>query len=129
MVQIGAAKAAFNAPAFVRKTFTGIASASGVQRAFIGLVFGIADFQVAKTREQMAVAGVARGHDAVKHIHALADGEHQILGRAHTHQITRFVRGQLGRNMRQHALHVFFRLADRQTAHGHAGEIHLVQAR
>ena len=49
-------------------------------------MFGIAQFEIAKSGEQGAVARIAGGHHAVKHINALRDAFDQIFGRTDTHQ-------------------------------------------
>ena len=63
----------------------GVAGAGFVQRAFVVAVFGVADFEVAEAGEEPAVAGVAGGHDAVEHVHAVRHAVHQIFGCADTH--------------------------------------------
>ena len=46
------------------------------------------------TGEKHAVAGVAGGKDAIKHVRPQSCQLNQILGRAHTHYIAGFVVGQ-----------------------------------
>ena len=75
------------------EVLAGVTGAGFVQRAFVVAVLGVADFEVAEASEQPAVAGVAGGHDAVEHVHAVCHAVHQIFGRADTHQIMRFVFG------------------------------------
>ena len=64
------------------------------------------DFDVAQAGEQPAVAGVAGGHHAVEHVHAVRHAVHEVFGRAHAHQIVRLVRGQHGADGAQHAVHL-----------------------
>ena len=75
----------------------------------------------------MAVAGVAGGHDAVKHVNAVEHAFYQVFGCAHAHQVMRLVRGQLGANVVQQAHHVFFGFAHAQAAHRHARQVQRLQ--
>ena len=105
-----------------------MAGAGGVQRLRVSFVAGVANFQIAKTREQRAIARVARGHHAVKHINAVLHTGNQVFGRAHTHQVMRLVRGQARTDVAQKPKHVFLGFAHAQAAHGDAGKVQRLQA-
>ena len=130
VVQVGTAKTAApalrprHAAARRRGARAGVAGAAGVQRLLVQLVARVADFEVAKTGEQGAVARVARRHDAVEHVDAFGHTLHQIFWRADPHQVTRFVRRQLVRRVRHDAQHFVFRLAHADATDGVTGEIH-----
>ena len=70
----------------------------------------------------MAVAGIACGHDAVKHVHTLCHALNQILWCAHPHQVAGLVAWHTRRHVCQYAVHVFFGLAHAQPANGQAVE-------
>ncbi|SCC91315.1 conserved hypothetical protein [Thiomonas sp. X19] len=76
----------------------------------------------------MAVARIARGHDAVEQVDARAHPVHQIFRRTHAHEVARLVRGQARRGVAQQAQHVVFRLAHAQAADGVAGQVERGQA-
>ena len=106
---------------------TGVAGAGFVERAGVVFVLGVFDFDVAETGEQPAVAGVAGGHDAVEHVHAVRHAVHQVFRCADAHQVMRFVFGQYGADGAQHAVHFGLGFADGQAADGEAGEVELFQ--
>uniref|UniRef100_A0A0N4ZLY8 TonB_dep_Rec domain-containing protein n=1 Tax=Parastrongyloides trichosuri TaxID=131310 RepID=A0A0N4ZLY8_PARTI len=101
-----------------REMLASMAGAAGVQRAGVIAVAGIAYFDVAVTGKQPAIARIAGGHDAVKHIHTLADPFHQVFRCTHTHEIAGGMGGQFRSGVRQNAHHVFFGLAYGQAANG-----------
>ena len=47
--------------------------ATGVERRNVVAVLGITNLDVAKSREQPAITGVAGGHHAIEHVDALCD--------------------------------------------------------
>ncbi len=112
MVQIGA-----------RELSAGGAGAGVVKRSFVLLEAGVADAQIAEAGEQVAVARIACGHDAIEQVDARAHTVHQIFRRAHAHEVTRLVGGQARRGVAQQAQHVVFGLAHAQAADGVAGQI------
>ena len=105
------------------------AAAGGVDGRLVGLVAAVAQAQVAKAGEEVAVARIAGGHHAVEHVDALAHAFHQIFRRAHAHQVARLVGRQLVADVAEDALHLGLGLADRQAADGVAGQVQLRQAR
>ena len=131
VVQIGAAEsgAPTSGPRHAGVAGTGVAGAGGIQRLRIGFVAGVADLQIAKAGEQRAVASIARGHNAVKHINSVLHAGNQVLGRTHAHQVMRLVGGQARANVAQKPQHVFLGLAHTQAAHGDTGKVQRLQAR
>ncbi|MDT4845161.1 hypothetical protein FQZ97_791400 [compost metagenome] len=129
MVQVGAAEAVAPAsvPAHASLARTGVAGAGAVQRLVVCLVARVADFQVTEAGEQRAVARVARGHDAVEHVHAVGHALHQVFRRTDAHQVARLVRRQAVRRVRHDLQHLFFGLAHAHAADGVAGKVHLDQ--
>ncbi len=105
MVQVGAAE-----------VLAGVTGAGGIERAFVIFKTGVADANVPMLGKQPTIAGIAGGHDAVKHVDALPHGVDQIFWRAHAHQIAGFVVGQFGGGVGQNALHVVFGFAHRKAA-------------
>lgn len=101
-----------------------MAGAGGVQRLVVGFMAGVAQLQIAKAGKHRAIAGIARGHHAVKHVHPASHALDQILGRAHAHQIARFVRRQAVRGVRHDLQHFVFGLAHADTADGVARKVH-----
>ena len=75
-----------------------------------GIEYGIADFDVPISGEDPAIAGVSRGHDAVKHIDALGHAFDQVFWRAHPHKVAGLIFGKLRSGMGQDPLHVFLGL-------------------
>jgi len=67
------------------KIRTGVAAAARIQRPRVVAVLGIADFDIAKTGKQPAVASIAGWHDTVEHVDTLGDTVDQILGRPDAH--------------------------------------------
>ena len=102
-------------------------SAGGVQRLMIGLVTRVAQFQITKACEHRAIARIARGHDAVKHVDTLRHAFHQIFRRAHTHQIARLVCRQSVWRVRHDLQHLLFGFAHTDTANGVARKVHVDQ--
>ena len=127
MVQIRAAETAADRTICACVTGTGVATASAVEWAVVCFVSCVAQFQIAKASEQCAVARIACGHDAVKHVHTLRHTFHQIFRCANAHQIARLVRGQTVRCVRHDAQHFVFGFAHTHAAHGIAGKIHIHQ--
>lgn len=58
------------------------ASAGGIERTGVVLVLGVADLDVAVTGKEPTVAGITRGHHAVKHVDAARNAFNQILRRS-----------------------------------------------
>ena len=101
----------------------GVAAAGLVDRPGIGLVASVADAQVTEAGEQMAVAGVARGHHAVEHVDAAGHALDQVFGRAHAHQVARFVCRQPVRGVRHDAQHLVLGLAHADAANRVARQV------
>ncbi len=114
-------------PRHARSARTRMAGTAGVQRLRVGLVAGVTQLQVAIAGEHGAVACIAGGHDAVKHVHAIGHALHQVFGRAHAHQVARLVRRQAVRRVRHDLQHLVFGLAHAHAAHGVARKVHLHQ--
>lgn len=127
VVQIRARKALAPArvPAHAARARAGVAGASRVDGAMVITMAGVAQFEVAKAREQRAVASIARGHDAIEHIHAASHAIDQVLGRAHAHQVARLVRGQTMWGVGHDVAHQFFGFTHGDAAHGITWEVHL----
>ena len=111
-----------------REILAAIAGAALVQRRHVFFIARILDLDVAKAREQPAVAGVPGRHHAVEHVDAVGHAIDQVFRRAHAHQVVRLVLGQARADVGQDALHVFFWLTDRQAANGQAREVDVFQA-
>ena len=105
------------------------ASAGGIERTGVVLVLGVADLDVAVTGKEPTVAGITRGHHAVKHVDAARNAFNQILGRSHPHQITRLVFGHLVHDSIHDGKHLFFRFTNRQATQGVTVETDFLQAR
>ena len=87
----------------------------------------VADFHHAVGDEQVAVARIARRHDAVEHIDPAAHPFDQIFRLTDAHQISRLVGRDLRADVLQNTMHIFFRLADSQTADSVAIKANLYQ--
>ena len=87
-------------------------------------MFGVTQFEVAKSCEQSAVACVAGRHDAVEHIDALLDAFDQIFRCADTHQIARLVLGQTLWRVRHDAQHFVFGFTYAHATHGVPRKVH-----
>lgn len=96
----------------------GVAVAGGVERAVIIAILGIANFHHPLAGEQVAIARVARGHDAIELVNAARHRLHQIAWGADAHQITGFVGGQARGQGVQHGETLVFGLAHREAADG-----------
>ena len=116
MVQVGAAE-----------ILTGVAGAAFINRTLVEFVFGVFDFQIAKTGKQPAVTRIAGRHDAVEHIHAVCHAVYQVFRRADAHQIMWLVFRQDRADGAQHTVHFGLRFANRQAADGQAGEVEFFQ--
>ena len=80
---------------------TGIATADGtftrgIDGQGIALVAVIVEIDDARMGHEMAVTGVAAGHDAIEKIHAAPHGLDDIFASAHTHQIADLIRRGIG---------------------------------
>ena len=117
MMQIGAAE-----------VLTGVAIAAVVQRRRAVAMDRIANPDDPAGREQMPVAGVARRHDTVEHIHAATDALQHIRRRAHTHQIARRVIRHMRGESVEHGEHSVFGLAHREPAYGIAVKADVLQS-
>ena len=116
VVQVGAAEV----PARV-------AVAGFVERTRIVLVVRVLDADVAVACKQVAVTRVARRHDAVEHIDTATYPFHQIFRLPDAHQVSWFIGRDLRADVLQNTVHVFLRLADRQTADSVAIKANLYQ--
>src|SRR5688572_2696587 len=94
----------------------GVASTRFIERPQVVPVAGVPELDRAMAREDPAVARVAGGQHAIEHIDACGDRFDDILGRADTHQVTRFIGRKPRSDVREHALHVGLGLTDRQSA-------------
>ena len=117
MMQIGA-----------REVATRVAVAARIKRTQIVAVTAVLELHVAETGEEPAVARIAGGHHAVEHVDALGDAGHEVLGRAHAHQVARTVVGELVHDVVHDAEHVLLGLADGKAAHGIAVEADVLEA-
>ena len=117
MVEVGAAVVA-----------AGVAVAGGVEWAGVGFVAGVADAEQALAGEQMAVARVAGGHDAVEQVDSFGHGLDDVLRSADSHQVARAVRRHPRGAMAHHARHLLLGLAHRKPADGIAGKTEFKQA-
>ena len=68
--------------------------------------------------EQVAVAGVSRGHDAVEKVHAHVDGLQNIARSTHAHEVAGLILGHMRLHGVDDAVHLLGGLTDRQTADG-----------
>ncbi len=73
--------------------------------------------------EGLAVTSAAGGVNAVEHIDSLGDHLEKLGGRAEAHGVARFILGEEGFGILDRGEHLFFRLADRDSADGIAVEI------
>ena len=67
------------------KALAGIAGASRVYWAVIVLIAAVAQLQIAKAGKEPAIAGIAGGHHAIKHVDAITNPEHEVFRGANTH--------------------------------------------
>ena len=95
----------------------------GVDRQRIALIFLVVDVHRTLPGEDIAVARVSRGHNAVKEVNASVYRLQNVDGRTDTHQITRLVLGHKGLNGLDDMIHDFRFFADGKTAERIAGEI------
>src|SRR5690349_17745544 len=65
----------------------------------------------------------ASWQDTIEDVDAAQDAVDQILRRADSHQVARFVFGKKWLHHVQHSVHLFFGLAHRQSADGDAGRV------
>ena len=107
---------------------TGVAAAGLVDGAGVVGIAGIADAQQAVPGVEKAGAGVARGNDAVEHVHPAAHGLDDVLRLADAHQVARPVGGQQGGGGLEDVVAFLHRFAHRQPADGIAVETDLEQA-
>src|SRR5688500_14111717 len=106
----------------------GIAPARRIERAVVLRVTRILDVDAPFAGEELAVAGVARRHDAVEHVDAAGDALDEVLRGAGAHEVTRPVVGQPPGGGVGHRVHLVDRLSDAQAANrvalepdGHGG--------
>ena len=103
----------------------GRAAAGGVDGALIALVLGILDVDDAAPGVQVAVAGVAAGHNAVEQVHAAGNGFDDVAGCADAHQVADLILGHVRLHLADHLIHHIGGLAHCQAADGIAIEVHL----
>ena len=110
-----------------RKIIAGITTALIIQ-GYIGVfVFGVTNFHYPGGCEQIAIAPVASGHHAVKHVDTMSHRPHQIYRRTHPHEITGFVLGHLWSDVVEYPEHVFLALANGQTTNSVAVKLDILQ--
>src|SRR5437762_7901915 len=73
------------------KRATGVAIAAFFYRAGIGDQLAVAQSQWTLRREGIRVSPVARGHDAIEHIHTLGNGGDDVARETDAHQVARLV--------------------------------------
>ena len=96
--------------------------AAGLERGIGKLVHRAADLQPAGAGEGDAALRQLRGDDAVEHVHPAVHGLEEVGRRADAHQVARQQAGQLGGHGAGELVALGGRLADRETADGHAVE-------
>src|SRR6266513_2751793 len=94
---------------------------TGVERAVVGAVRGVADVQRSLRCERRAIAAAARRRHAVEQIDAALDRGDKIRGEPDAHKITGQCRRQSRLEHIDGLVHFVLRLADRQPADGDAG--------
>ena len=102
-----------------------LARAGPVDGAQVGGVLGPANVHLARPGEELAVAGVPCGHDAVEHVDAAADRGHQIERGADAHHVARLVGGHLRGDGGHRRVHGRRGLAHRESAERQAAEAEL----
>ena len=102
----------------------GGAAAGGVDGALVPLILGVFDVDDAAPGVQVAVAGVAAGHDAVEQVDAAGHRLEDVAGGAHPHQVAYLVLGHMGLDLLDDVVHHLGRLADGQAADGVAVQLH-----
>ena len=90
--------------------------AGGVEFGEILRPLGVAHVHDALPGEEHTVAAVARGHDAVEHVHAARDAFQDVRRRTDAHQVARAVVRQQRADELQHLVHLLRRLPHRQAA-------------
>ncbi len=103
----------------------GVAVAGGIERAVVLGKFAALDVELAERGVQRAVAGVARGQDAVEHVHARVDAFDDVQRRAHAHEIAGLFGRQYGSRMVQHLHHDVLAFAYGKPADGIALEVEI----
>ena len=68
--------------------------------------------------EEVAVAGVAGGHDAVEEVHAHVDGLQDVAGCPHAHEVAGLILGHMRLHGVDDAVHLLGGFTDRQAADG-----------
>src|SRR5450756_1122967 len=77
------------------EVLTGITAAARVDGEKVALVVFVGQTDSAATGKESGASGIAGRNDAVKHIDAALDTFENVLGQANTHQIARFIFGQV----------------------------------
>ena len=96
-----------------------------VDWGIVQLIFCVVDVDDALPGEQVAVARIAAGHDAVEQVDAAVDRLDNVDRCANPHQVARLVLGHIGFNLLDDVVHHRRRLAHRQTADGVAVAVDL----
>ena len=102
---------------------TGHALTFRVERSLVIDVLRVLNVNLADAGEERPVARVSSRHHAIEHVDAGRDRVHQILRRAHSHQIPRLVRGQERRGEVDDVEHLLLRLPNGDAAEGDAVEV------
>ena len=101
---------------------THAAGAIWVKRARILGIARLFDRNFSFRSEQQAVTRGPRGQDAIHHVDAQAGVLDDFLGRAHAHQVTRLVGGEMLQRGFDDLASEFARFADAQPSDGVAGK-------
>src|SRR5262245_57473926 len=100
----------------------GVALACRIEGALIVRVSRVTDVQASLAREELAVAGIPGGHDAVEHVDAPCNRLDNVQWCSRAHEVPGLVDGQAGRRRRGDLVHHLIGLADAQAPDGVALE-------
>lgn len=78
-------------------------------------ILGISNLTVSIHGESDTMAGETSGEDAVHHIDSTSDAFDQVFWSSDTHQVVRLIYGKNRGEDIKDAIHIFFRLSDRET--------------
>src|ERR1700677_1384611 len=104
------------------------AGAIGIERSAVLRIASLLDRNFPFRSKQQAMASSAGGQNAIHHIHAQARVLNNFLGRAHSHQVARFVGGQVFERGFNDFARAFARLAYTESSNGVSREANLNRA-
>ena len=98
--------------------FASGALAARIDRAVVKGVFFVGEVHFAVPSEDVAMARVTGGHDAIEEVHTVVDSFENIARRTNAHQVARLVLGHVRLDCIDNAIHILGLLAYGKTANG-----------